>query len=162
MSQRSPQGGRVLTTLYCDASFCPDKKVGGWAIWLRSEHGRIVEDGPTPEYCQNSYEAELAAIYAGIYRTSRRWPMTAAILVRSDCQTALDLMENRYEARSGGGRRLATKIQELKARHDLRLIPRWVKGHQRGSKTDAWLNNKVDELARKVMEAERLKAGTTQ
>ena len=53
-----------------------------------------------------------------------------------------------------------TKIQELKAHHNLRLIPRWVKGHQRGTKTDAWLNNKVDELARKVMEAERKRTQT--
>jgi ribonuclease HI len=148
----------VLTTLYCDASFCPHQLVGGWAIWLRSEQGRIVEDGATPDYCTQSYEAELAAIYAGIYRTSKRWPGTTAILVRSDCQTALELMDRKYRARSRSAHRLTTKIHQLQAQQGFRLISRWVKGHQRGSQTDAWLNNKVDELARKVMETERLKA----
>ena len=148
----------MLTTLYCDASFCPHHLVGGWAIWLRSEQGRIVEDGPTPDYCDQSNEAELAAIYAGIYRTSKRWPTTTAILVRSDCQTALELMDKKYRPRSRGAHRLASKIHRLQEEGGFRLIPRWVKGHQRGNKTDAWLNNKVDELARKVMEAERKRA----
>ena len=146
-----------MTTLYCDASFCPHQLVGGWAIWLRSEQGRIVEDGPIPDYCTQSHEAELAAIYAGIYRTVKRWPMTEAILVRSDCQTALELMGQKYRPRSRAAHRLVGKVQKLKTHHNLRLIPRWVKGHQTAKKTDAWLNNKVDELARKVMEAERMK-----
>jgi ribonuclease HI len=108
----------------------------------------------------------LAAIYAGIYRVATRWPQTEAILVRSDCQTALIWMRKskRSQLRPEGAKRLLGKIETLQQKNPsgLRLIPRWVKGHQRGSKTDAWLNNKVDELARKVMEAERLKAGTTQ
>lgn len=150
----------MLTTLYCDASFCPHQLVGGWAIWLRSEYGRIVEDGPTPEYCRFSNIAELAAIYAGIYRAVTRWPDTRAILVRSDCKPALDLMEYRYASTHDGGRRLADKIQELRRQYDINLIPRWVKGHQRGSTTDAWLNNRVDEMSRAVMEAERKKTAT--
>jgi ribonuclease HI len=150
----------MLTTLYCDASWCPHLLVGGWAIWLRSERGRIVEDGVVPEYCSQSYEAELAAIYAGIYRTLSRWPNTTAILVRSDCETALHLMSNLYQGRHQGARRLATKIHGLQREVGVRLIPRWVKGHQRGTNTDAYLNNRVDEMARSVMEKERLTRGT--
>jgi ribonuclease HI len=149
----------MLTTLYCDASFCPHNLVGGWAIWLRSERGRIIEDGPVPDYCKESYEAELAAIYAGIYRTLNRWSNTTAILVRSDCETALNLMSNRYQGRHRGARRLATKIHGLQREAGVRLIPRWVKGHQRGTKTDAYLNNRVDEMARAVMQSERVRTG---
>lgn len=145
----------MLTTLYCDASFCPHQLVGGWAIWLRSNQGRIIEHGATPDYCDFSNEAELAAIYAGIYRGLTRWPQTTAILVRSDCRDALNLMENRHEAPTQSGRRLAKKIHDLQAQRGVRLIPRWVKGHQRGTEVDAYLNNRVDELARTMMRRER-------
>ena len=123
-----PHSRRMLTTLYCDASFCPENLVGGWAVWLRSERGRHVESGATPDYCDYSNEAELAAIYAGIYRTVTRWPKTEAILVRSDCTTALRWMEGRSQVRSAGGQRLVKHIGKLKVEHNVRLIPRWVKG----------------------------------
>lgn len=147
----------MLTTLYCDASFCPRDRVGGWAIWLRSEEGRHIESGPVPEYCNVSNEAELAAIYAGIYRAITLWGRTEAILVRSDCTAALHWMEQRYEAPTEGGRRLQLLIRRLHDNRMLSLIPRWVKGHQGGDQTEAWLNRRVDRMARKVMQLERLK-----
>jgi len=145
----------MLTTLYCDASFCPHELVGGWAIWLRSERGRHVENGATPDYCQNASEAELVAIYAGIYRALTRWPETTAILVRSDCTTALDWMMDRYYPKRKGGQRVAKKIRQLRYQRGVRLIPRWVKAHREGSETDVYLNRRVDELAREMMVGQR-------
>lgn len=145
----------MLTTLYCDASFCPEYFVGGWGVWLRSAHGRHVESGTTPAYCHRADEAEFAAIYAGVYRAVTRWPATSAVLVRSDCQTALHWMENRYQPNAGGGRRLLELITNLQEKHDVRLIPRWVKGHRSGDDTDVYLNRRVDEMARDVMGDER-------
>ena len=145
----------MLTTLYCDASFCPHQLVGGWAIWIRSERGRFVENGKTPDYCQNSSEAELVAIYAGIYRTLTRWPETTAILVRSDCTAALDWMVGRHHPKKESGQRVANKIQQLKHQRGVRLIPRWVKAHREGSETDVYLNRRVDKLAREMMVGQR-------
>ena len=127
-------------------------------MWLRSERGRHVESGATPDYCNFSNEAELAAIYAGIYRTVTKWPKTEAILVRSDCTTALQWMDGRSQARSAGARRLVKRIVKLKAEHNVRLIPRWVKAHRSGSDTDVWLNRRVDEMAREIMKNERQRA----
>lgn len=117
--------------------------------------GRIVRSGPCPDWragtggrrCQRSYEAELAAIFAGIHLATTHWPQTSVIIVRSDCQQALDIITRRIipKQRHAGARRLRDKIAEL--RRQVRLVPKWVKGHQSGNRTDAWLNRKVDELA---------------
>lgn len=147
----------MLTTLYCDASFCPDEMVGGWAIWVRNERARHIEKGPTPEYCNNSAEAELAAIYAGIYRIVTRWPDTTAILVRSDCQAALGWATDEFSPKpeKKSAVKLTKKIQLIKREHPVRLIPRWVKAHRKGSETDVYLNRRVDEMAREVMLSQR-------
>lgn len=145
----------MLVTLYCDASFCPKTYSGGWAAWLRSERGRIIRSGPTPDYCRHAYEAEIAAIYAGLYLVTRSWPEAEAVLVRSDCTAALHLMQRRREASHRGARRLATKIEGLRIAHGIKLVPRWVKGHRGGEQTDAYLNRRVDEMARTVMRYQR-------
>lgn len=147
----------MLTTLYCDASFCPETLAGGWAVWLKSNQGRIVRSGLMPSYVQNSNDAELAAIFAGVYLATQKWPSTEAILVRSDSQTALRWMRSAEGDRRDETQRLAAKIQELRAKHNFRIIDRWVKGHRRGTQTDVWLNNRVDEMAREVMLKERSK-----
>lgn len=148
----------MLTTLYCDASFCHQSKVGGWAVWLRSDQGRHVESGPMPDYCTSSNDAELAAIYAGIYRAATMWPQAEVVLVRSDSDTALNWMARRHEASSPGSRRLVAKIRDLEKQHRLRLVPRWVQSHQRGNTTDAYLNRRVDQMAYDEMCKERRRA----
>lgn len=145
----------MLVTLYCDASFCSRTKTGGWAVWLRSDAGRIVRGGACPEYVAHAYEAELAAIFAGVHLALTQWPQTTAVLVRSDCRAALDIMRQQQRVKHPGARTLAGKIQALRTKKRTRLIPRWVKGHQHGEAVDAWLNRKVDALARDHMQRTR-------
>lgn len=145
----------MLTTLYCDASFCPQTHAGGWGVWLRSNRGRVVRSGITPHYVIDANEAELAAIYAGVFLAVRHWPETEAILVRSDSRTALSRMDDYRKARREGAKKLAEKIRELQKKHDVRLISRWVKGHRSGSAVDVYLNNRVDEMAREAMQGRR-------
>jgi len=144
----------MLTTLYCDASWYGRLQVGGWAVWLRSERGRIVEKGAAPDYCAYSYEAELSAIFAGIHLTTDSWPETEAILVRSDCEQALGLLTGKQQPNPdhAGACRLVERLRHYQDEHKFRLIPRWVKGHQNGNKTDAWLNRRVDRMARQASE----------
>lgn len=141
-----PKYDGMLTTLYCDASWYQEERVGGWAVWLRSERGRIVRAGTVPDYCEHAYEAELAAIFAGVYLTTASWPDTSAIVVRSDCDAALKLMSGRNLPRHQGAHMLTSKISEIQK--SIRLLPKWVKGHQSGDSTEAWINRKVDRLAR--------------
>lgn len=153
----------MLTTLYCDASFCPHTNAGGWGVWLRSDRGRIVRGGKCPDYVRHPYEAELTAIFAGIWLAKKQWPETETVLVRSDCRDALALVQGTdptYDPDAGrhrGSRALCAKIRELRQATGLRTIQRWVKGHQAGDDPPAWLNRTVDEIARVHMQRERLK-----
>jgi ribonuclease HI len=141
----------MLSTLYCDASWSHHRQRGGWAVWLRSNDGRIIEHGRVPDYCTLSYEAELAAIFAGVHLATKKWPTTEAVLIRSDCRQALDLIGEKRppKAKHPGACRLVSKILEVRDAAKVRLIPRWVKGHQDGQKVDAWLNRRVDLLSRR-------------
>lgn len=148
----------MLTTLYCDASFCPTTRVGGWAVWLRSDKGRLIESGTLPGYIEESFEAELAAIYAGVYRAVTRWPETEAVFVRSDCETAFIKLDRPDTTWRPGAVRLVEKVLGLRDEHKIRLVKGWVKGHQRGHSTEAYLNRRVDHLARHEMEKARAEA----
>lgn len=153
----------MRVTLYCDASFDHTVRIGGWGVWLRSDAGRVVRGGPAPDYCARSYEAELAAIYAGAWLAVRTWPQTRLVLVRSDCDQALRIMDGRSAPRSdhAAALRLHARLKKLRREHGVRLRARWVKGHQRGNETDAWLNRRVDEIARDNMRRARAAARRT-
>ncbi len=134
-------------TCYTDASFRRDK--GRWAIWLRSDRGRIVKSGACPDYVKTSGAAELAAIYAAIYVAIRMWgDEVSGVLVRSDCQTAQDWLEGRARARQKDARRLISLTESLLREHGVELRCRWVRGHQpRKRSTEAYLNDACDRLA---------------
>lgn len=141
----------MWVTCYTDASFT--KRTGGsWAVWLRSERGRVVRSGKCPSYVRCSSAAELAAIYAGVFLAVREWgPSVRGLWLRSDSQDALRLADAAARPpRNPGLRILQQKLRTLVADHDLSLECRWVKGHQpRTASTAAWLNVQCDKLARR-------------
>lgn len=145
----------MFVTLYTDASWDHKARVGGWACWLRSNQGKIVRAGYVPDYCVYAYEAELAAVFAGIWTALQSWDATHTILIRSDCQQALALVDGQSAAKHYGACRLQSKLQELRRSSNVRLLTRWVKGHRRSSTTDAWVNNRVDQIARDRMQEQR-------
>jgi hypothetical protein len=146
----------VWITGYTDASF--HRKAGGaWAVWLRCGAGRAVRQGTCPSYVRDSNAAELAAIYAGVYLACRIWPSTTAVLVCSDCRSALAAADPSASLASDPAmRRLQQRLRELANAERLDLRFKWVRGHQRASaSTSAWLNNQVDRLAGSTRRAAR-------
>lgn len=138
----------MWVTCYTDASF--HRSAGGtWAVWVRSDRGRIVRSGDCPTYARDSVVAELSAIYAGIYLILREWGRAVrGIRIRSDCQGALALAAAPSE-RNVAARRLHQKIHAIAKAHGVELDLAWVKGHQpRKSGVRAWLNAECDRLAR--------------
>ncbi|MCG8424032.1 MAG: RNAse HI domain-containing protein [Proteobacteria bacterium] len=139
---------QVWVTCYTDASWSP-RKGGGWAVWLRSGQGRIVRRGPCPPYVTSSYEAELAAIFAGIYLAANAWgALVRGITVYSDCRAALEILTPEARPARAMAGRLQGKIRGLLNRYAVELETRWVKGHQPISAgTAAYLNRQCDRLA---------------
>lgn len=141
----------MWTTLYTDASFYPDSKQGGWAIWARSELGRMIRSGSCPQYVVDSNDAELCAMYAGIYLVGKHWPQTERILICSDSTTALSLLKYRERSSREVPARLQGLVQGVCSQHGFKLVPRWVKGHSSANTIQAYLNNKCDEFAREAV-----------
>ncbi|MGK3992125.1 RNase H family protein [Sorangium sp. So ce1024] len=154
--------GRLLTssesrfwvTCYTDASFGPSG--AGWAVWARSVEGRVVRRGACPGYVKSSLEAELAAIFAGVFVACRTWgARVGGVVVRTDCQAAIHLLTTdavrpRTQKRWPGAMRLRAKIQDLVKERGIGLELRWVMGHQPSNSVQAYLNRACDKLATKA------------
>jgi len=69
----------MWVTAYTDASFQPDVNRGGWAVWLRSERGRVIRSGQCPSTISDSMCAELYAIIMAIELTLAEWKDTKGI-----------------------------------------------------------------------------------
>lgn len=147
----------MWVTCYADASFVR-RGTASWAVWLRSAEGRHVQSGPCPHYVRTSHQAELSALYAGVYLALRLWPSARGVLLCSDCQGALlSARQDSRLSRDPATRRLQEKLRALLERSGVAIELRWVRGHQRANQgTAAWLNRACDRLARK----ERRRAAT--
>jgi ribonuclease HI len=138
----------MWVTCYTDASF--GKSGARWAVWLRSEQGRIVQSGHCPSFVTTSTNAELAAIVIGMRLAVTEWgPQVAVIDVRSDCVAAMALASGSGRARCLAAKRLQLAAREMVRRHRLELRCRWVKAHQDpGASRAAYINDYCDQLAR--------------
>ena len=149
--ERAAGGSRFWVTCYTDASFT--RRAGGWGVWLRSARGRIVRQGACPPYVKSSDQAEMAAIFAGIYLAHRAWGAAVrGLVVYTDSQAAIGFLSKeapraRVQRKAPGVMRLREKIQALAEEHGIELDLRWVKGHQRTNTVRAYLNQQCDRLA---------------
>lgn len=142
----------MWVTCYADASYSK-RKGGGWAVWLRSDEGRVVRDGRCPSYVKSSIHAELAAIYAGLFLSVCTWGRRVeGITINSDSQVALDLLDCEAPLSADpSARRLQERIRSLVRNRAIEIEARWVKAH-RGPEvgTAAYLNHQCDRRARKA------------
>jgi len=133
----------MWVTAYVDASF---KEKGTWAVWLRSESGRIVEHGQCPVEVWDNIRAEFYAAIKAVEIAVERWPHTTGVLIVSDCQTVVDYTPHLAEDARGDLRTLQRQIRKALGGRFVRT--KKIKGHQdprRG--VGAYLNNQVDKLA---------------
>ena len=150
-TNNDPSRGSFWVTCYTDASFCVDG--ARWGVYLRAPDECIEKSGKCPDYVCDSLEAELSAILAGVYLVLKRWGREVrGIFVRSDCKSAIDLLQTPLTARTQRRRpgivRLRERILSLAYGHGVELHLRWVRGHQQGNSAQAFVNRRCDELAR--------------
>jgi ribonuclease HI len=137
----------IWATMYVDASFREDHG-GGWGIWAKSGRGRIIRRGSCPDYVRTSQHAELAAVFAGLGLVQREWPGVKGVLIKSDCQGAIDALDFRLRYRDATMNKLQSKIKQLLRENDMALRAAWVQGHSREITTPAYLNRECDLMAR--------------
>lgn len=152
----------MKATLYTDASVQPCSRSGGWGMWAASDNGRIVRGGVIdPKFCTDSNHAELAAVFAGLYVLSRAWPDIHEVMVRSDNSTVVKLLGPTGPMMEC--LRTHPPLMELLAKigaivGTTKIVPVWVKGHQKVSTRPSYVNAACDRLAKQYrIEAENRK-----
>lgn len=136
----------MWVTAYCDASFRNGR--GFWAIWLKSQLGRIVRHGECPEWVDVNTAAEMWAAYTAIKVAKEEFSGVTGVLVVTDCNSTSRFL---WPWSTKPSRESMRRIQQLvigfQEQRNLRIRTKHVKGHQSGNDTSAYLNRKVDELA---------------
>lgn len=154
---RGTGASRFWVTCYTDASYT--RRAAGWGVWLRSARGRIVRHGACPPYVSSANEAEMAAIFAGVYLARKAWgAAVCGLFVFTDSQAAIGFLNGealrpRVERSAPGIVRLRDRIRAFAAEHGIELDLRWVKGHQKTDSVRAYLNARCDLLAGAAREA---------
>lgn len=154
-------GEAVFLSGYADASFNPADKRGGYGVWVRDHEKRVVAGGPCPEWAADSMLAEFWAVCRAVHVAMEKLDRTNAniVVIKSDCQAVVEWFR-------GERPRVAPRVVEAVVPEmvkvftvmkwaDLRLIVKWVKGHQGNrhgngeTNVQGWLNNHVDQIARR-------------
>lgn len=135
----------MRATVITDASFCPDTKAGGWAVWIAGDIGaRIKQSGPFKTNPPSSNDAEIMAAINGCaiaYRAGAR-----TILIQSDCKGVQDAILK--------GKAIWKAAKTLHF-PDAHIQYRHVKGHTNNPAARSWVNRWCDEQAKKHMKEAR-------
>jgi ribonuclease HI len=127
----------MRATIITDASFCPDTKAGGWAVWIAGDIGaRIKQSGPFKENPATSNLAEIMAAINGCaiaYRAGAR-----TMLIQSDC------LGVKAAIMKGSALWKAAKAAHFP---DAKITYRHVKGHTKNPAARSWVNRWCDEQA---------------
>lgn len=157
----------VFLTGYADGSYSNQgqHQGGAWGIWVRDHQTRILRAGPCPTYVHSSNDAEICAVWAAIYTavTLLRRDQANIIVVKTDSQTACAAFGYGESGRPRMDSRiwdLVRKSLELADRHDLKVVVSWVKGHQKADNVKAYLNGRVDKMARRARETSKTEIHT--
>lgn len=149
----------VFMSGYADASFKadPPDQGGGWGIWVRDHHTRVVRSGVCPEWVESSVQAEFCAVWAAIYTalTHLDTQRCNILVIKTDCQEVAKYFgwsQNQQTPSDPNVVRICLKAYEMAKSHGIKLVVKWVRGHQRKSKDNVpgYLNDRVDELASKA------------
>lgn len=164
---------KPTVTIFADASFDSNYKVGGWACWIKGDgfpattRGAAIKDRVT-----DSSQAEMIAIANALHVAKGMGALRGHIFIQSDCLHALASILMKCPTAKDrpirGGHRIH-KATQIKSHHEpvLRSILtnlegitvslRHVKGHQDGTESRSWVNNHCDEIAGHFMRKRRQK-----
>lgn len=145
-----------FATVYTDAS--GNKKSWSWAFFARtcgryhSGSGTVGHRSRKNLKIAQSNSAEMYAIYMAVKEIINVWPDVKGIFVNTDNKTCCFFF---WPSRNNPGcvssKKIYLMIQELLDGRWIRV--KWVKGHQKSKNIRAYLNNKVDGMARRVEKA---------
>lgn len=168
-------------TIFVDASWCPRTFAGGAGAWIKKDgwgRGYTLGDA-LPVKTRSSSVAELLGIHQVMKFLHEQGDLSDVqhLMLQCDNTNALAAImrwAKFQEAATKGERDVRVKLDyaahfRAEERDWARSVGEWtshirsrlvrhVKGHQEGTSTRSWVNEKCDEIAKTAMRAARRKA----
>lgn len=149
----------VFLAAYCDASL-RRRRTAGWAMWGRDQRRRVLASGVCPRWVRSDANlAELCAVAGAVWLCLAHLDRASAhiLVVKTDSQAACRWFgwtgtdgEGPFLPRGEPARELVAAVLQGAARAGVKLVVTWVKGHQGSGTTRGYLNDRVDNMARKA------------
>lgn len=142
-----------LTTIMCDASFCPETGAGGYGFYIASNHGKVGGGGPFKAVMKDSLLAEMAAVVNSLVEAHNRGLFEAGdhCLFQIDCVAAIDRLLNRHYCKSATEISLFDIFHANIQKYNVTFSFRHVKGHSRKRDARNLANNHCDKRAKDAM-----------
>jgi ribonuclease HI len=177
----------MLVTLFSDASMCPERKIGGWAAWLKSDRGSLRGGARFKVRVGDSSMAEAMAVMNGLTVGASEGIIRRkdTVLVQTDNDAVMGILEGTVrrslslEFKRRRGRSRDQVVKDVGARNqeivivadafsafiqENSVVVRWrhVKGHRGKQDRRSAVNTFCDRTARDHMrEARRRPAPAT-
>lgn len=143
----------MLVTINTDASFYPIQKIGGYAIWIASNKGRVKHAAGFKGNVETPHDAEFKAVINALHLLKKQnWEITE-IYINTDSQTVIETVETKGTFKSlpkyakDNYKAYQSIINELGVKH---VSLRHVKGHLHTKTARHWVNDWLDTEAKKA------------
>ncbi len=144
-------------TVNTDASFHPEKKVGGYAFYIICDLFKIQKGGMFKKQPKNAMEAEMMCMANALHTLLNQpeLPSTKLIVINSDCLFSFDRIGLKKE---GVGKTVAQILKKVRNATSIKnglILPKFefrhVKAHNGTPDARSWVNEWCDKEAKKWM-----------
>lgn len=170
----------MLITLFSDASMCHDRRVGGWAAWLKSDRGSMRLGAPFSVKVSDTTLAEAMAVVNALVCGVRDGLILEAdcVLVQTDNDAVMSVLLGTARRKATPSAKRRRKLSWSQLRRDVSernaeidavatafarvvsarsLVVRWrhVKGHRGTMDARSAVNTYCDRVAKEHMRTAR-------
>lgn len=145
-------------TLFTDASYDHDMKIGTWAAWVKCDAGVATEQGIFKGQLTSSNAAELGAVANGIAVIIKRFKPEpgSTILIESDSQHALSVVRGPTPTLKADGAKMNRWLRGMERQYGLVLRVRHVQGHSKALDKRTSVNVWCDRACHAELQRARL------
>lgn len=145
-------------TIFADASYCNELRVGGYGFWVACERGKKAGGGRLKTNdVSSSTVAEMMALANALHCAIAHGLVldNDTVLLQTDCMAAIDAFEGRRTRLIQQELQIIAFMRKLIEKGKLKLTYRHVKGHTGNGDRRSVTNHLCDKRARKGLNAAR-------
>jgi ribonuclease HI len=137
-------------TINTDASFLPDHKVGGYAVWISTSLGKIKIAHPFKGTLSSSNDAEFKAIINALYLIKPyNWELTG-IVINTDSMNTIDAIKGKIPNDKDIQNNINIYNQVIEELNVKQVVLKHIKAHNNTKTPAYWVNNWLDKQAKQA------------